>query len=102
MTLLLRFAALLCTFSISAAALDWTNQNHFRVAPLSIPTTGKTGFTLLPPNLTGITFTNILIPERHLTNHILLHGSGVAAGDIDADGWCDLYVCAAGGHNALY
>src|SRR5436853_5306695 len=102
MILLLRFVALLCTFCISAAALDWSARTNFRVAALSIPTTGKTGFTLLPTNLTGITFTNILTPERHLTNQILLNGSGVAAGDIDGDGWCDLYFCAAGGHNALY
>src|SRR5882762_10267523 len=102
MTLLLRLIALLAAFSITAPALEWTNQNNHRVAQLPVPTTGKTGFTLLTPATTGITFTNLLPPERHLTNQILLNGSGVAAGDIDGDGWCDLYFCGLDGPNALY
>ena len=102
MILLLRFAAILATFPISALALEWTNHNNFRVAQLPVPTTGKTGFTLLPPATTGITFTNFIAVERHLTNQILLNGSGVAAGDIDGDGWCDLYFCSTEGRNALY
>src|SRR3989475_6561578 len=63
---------------------------------------GKTGFTLLDPQSTGIKFTNVLAQQRHLTNQILLNGCGVAAGDIDGDGWCDLYFCAADGPNVLY
>ena len=102
MTLLLRLLALLASLSLAVRALDWSPHNNFRVAQLPVPATGKTGFTLLPANLTGITFTNLLPIERHLTNQILLNGSGVAAGDVDGDGWCDLYFCAAGGHNALY
>ncbi|MFN0066934.1 MAG: FG-GAP-like repeat-containing protein [Limisphaerales bacterium] len=35
-------------------------------------------------------------------NQILLNGSGVAAGDVDGDGWCDLYFCGLDGPNALY
>ncbi len=37
-----------------------------------------------------------------MTNQILLNGSGVAAGDVDGDGWCDLYFCGLDGPNALY
>jgi hypothetical protein len=40
--------------------------------------------------------------SRSLTNHILLNGSGVAAGDVDGDGFCDLYFCGLDGRNALY
>ena len=29
-------------------------------------------------------------------------GSGVAAGDVDGDGWCDLYFCRVEGGNVLY
>ena len=56
----------------------------------------------MAPNVTGITFTNRLAQERHLTNQILLNGSGVAAGDVDGDGWCDLYFCALDGPNKLF
>src|SRR5262249_43413402 len=35
-------------------------------------------------------------------NQNLLNGAGVAAGDFDGDGWCDLYFCGLGGRNALY
>jgi hypothetical protein len=43
------------------------------------------------------------LPETiSITNQILLDGSGVAAGDIDGDGWCDLYFCAIDGRNTLY
>ena len=69
---------------------------------MSVPATGRTGFTRLAGDLTGIHFTNDLPEEHSLTNHILLNGSGVAAGDIDGDGLCDLYFCSIEGHNRLF
>lgn len=32
----------------------------------------------------------------------LMNGSGVALGDYDGDGLCDIYLCDLGGHNKLY
>ena len=58
-----------------------------------MPASGKTGFSELVEEQTGITFTNWLPEARYLTNQILLNGSGVAAGDVDGDGWCDLFFC---------
>lgn len=52
--------------------------------------------------VTGIGFTNRLAEARSLTNQIYLNGSGVAAGDVDGDGRCDLYFCGLDGPNALY
>src|SRR5207302_1463030 len=52
--------------------------------------------------VTGIDFTNRLAELHSLTNHILLNGSGVAAGDVDGDGLCDLFFCGIGGGSALY
>src|SRR5947199_7031143 len=63
---------------------------------------GKTGFFRLPPESTGIAFTNFVGDIRSITNRNLLSGSGVAAGDIDGDGLCDLYFCSLGTGNALY
>jgi len=87
---------------IWADALQWQTGVGFRSAPLPVPRAGKTGFTLLPAGLTGIDFTNRLAESHSLTNHILLNGSGVAAGDVDGDGLCDLYFCSLDGPNVLY
>ncbi|HEY6226378.1 MAG TPA: VCBS repeat-containing protein, partial [Verrucomicrobiae bacterium] len=46
--------------------------------------------------------TNVLAQSRYTTNQIYLNGSGVAAGDVDGDGWCDLYFCSLAGSNVLY
>jgi len=83
-------------------ALDWKQGNGFRSAALVVPQNGRTGFTLLSPSSTGILFTNFLSEERYRANQVLLNGSGVAAGDVDGDGWCDLYFCRLEGPNALY
>jgi hypothetical protein len=56
----------------------------------------------MPPEITGVMFTNVLARDRHLTNQILLNGSGVAAGDVDGDGWCDVYFCGLDGPNVLF
>ncbi len=63
---------------------------------------GRTGFTLLPGAQTGIHFTNTLSMEAAAKNHNLMQSAGVAAGDFDGDGRCDLYFCNVEGRNALY
>ena len=83
-------------------ALDWQTNGPHRFAPLVVPVGGKPGFSLLAPAETKIFFTNTLPQSRHLTNQVLLNGSGVAAGDVDGDGWCDLYFCGLDRPNALY
>src|SRR5439155_19805074 len=37
-----------------------------------------------------------------LTNLILLNGSGVVAGDVYGDGWCDLFFCGLRSQSKLY
>ena len=84
-----------------APALNWQEGAGFRSLQVSPKGRGE-GFTLLPSAASGVHFTNQLSEQRHLTNQILLNGSGVAAGDVDGDGWTDLYFCALDGANALY
>jgi hypothetical protein len=74
----------------------------YRSRALRVPEKGKTGFLRLPGSVTGITFTNYLSDASAAANQIRMNGSGVAAGDVDGDGWCDLYFCGLEGGNRLY
>jgi len=71
-------------------------------APLSVPAGGRAGFTLLAPAATGVAFTNLLAEAHSLTNTIVNNGSGLALGDVDGDGLCDIYLASLDGPNALY
>src|SRR5687768_10740362 len=83
--------------SIHSAPMDWQQNGPHRSRPLVVPTEGAAGFTLM-----AIPFTNRLAESRSLTNQIFLNGSGVAAGDVDGDGWSDLYFCGLDNRNELY
>ena len=88
--------------ALSATAAEWQLGQGYRSMELTVPKTGKAGFTALGSAETGITFSNTVPEEAHLTNHVYLDGAGVAAGDVDGDGLCDLYFCSAYGSNHLY
>src|SRR6185436_2865725 len=94
--------ALLLSVGAPAAPLNWEAKDGYRVAKLQVLANGKTGFTLLTPAQTGIIFTNQLGYNRSEANQNLLNGAGLAAGDYDGDGWCDLYFCNLEGANALF
>ena len=87
---------------LRASALDWQQLEGHRRAALTVAPGGKTGFTVINAVSAGIAFTNRLNEERSLTNQIFLNGSGVAAGDVDGDGLCDLYFCGLDSPNAHY
>ncbi len=83
-------------------AANWVQEAGHRSLLVS-PAPGRSaGFALQMPTSTGVHFTNRLDKDRFTTNQIYLNGAGVAAGDVDGDGWCDLYFCAIQGENALY
>jgi hypothetical protein len=85
-----------------AAEIRWHQEKGFKWADLQVPTSGKTGFTLVPPAQTGINFTNPLDARAIAANRVLANGSGVAIGDIDHDGLPDLFFCSLDGRNVLY
>ena len=99
------FMAALCLIQskgVSAAVLSWTQREGFREAALPVPPTGRARFTLLRPEETGVLFTNQLSYERAEANQNLMNGCGVAAGDFDGDGHCDLYFPSADGPAGLF
>lgn len=62
----------------------------------------RVGFQRLDPNLTGLTVSNTVPAARHLTNQLLLDGSGVTLADVDGDSLLDMFFGAAGGRSSLW
>ena len=83
-------------------ALDWQTSGVCRWADLADAGSGQPGFTLMNPAQTGVQFTNTLSTVILISNKNLLNGSGVAMGDYDNDGHCDIYLCRLDGSNVMY
>jgi len=81
----------------------WTQENGYRWRAVS-PSAffGQTGFQQLSPSQTGVAFENTLTRESIARNRNYTNGSGVAVGDVNGDGWADLYFGQMDGPNRLY
>ena len=96
--------ALACSSLLPGLGTSWVAAIF---ACLVVPTTiysvaHATGFAPVDSGKSGLRFTNSVPEERHLTNQIYLNGSGVAAGDVDADGRCDVFLAGMGGGSSLF
>ena len=87
---------------IKGFALDWHTKGDHRWAPLEDAGSAKPGFTIMDSTKTGVQFTNTLSSRILISNKNLLNGSGVAMGDYDNDGLCDIYLCRLDGDNVFY
>lgn len=87
---------------ILAIGLIQISAREAREIPIVLGQGAKAGFHKLSPAETGIYFTNLLPESIAATNRNLLNGSGVAAGDVNGDGWCDLFFCAIQGQSRLF
>src|SRR5438045_2616269 len=101
----INLSSLVCILFIAAEVLgaqseQWTfvPGASYRSRVLDVKASRAAGFSRLTP----FAFTNVVPEFRHLTNQILLNGSGVAAGDIDGDGWCDVLLAGMGGGTRLF
>src|SRR5688572_16720501 len=97
-----RIGVLIILCACRGVAIEWQAGSGFRSASVTVQANSKTGFTLLAPVATGVTFSNHLSDASAAANRILENGSGVALGDVDGDGRCDIYFCRLGGPNVLY
>ncbi len=68
--------------------------------PLRVTGNASPGFVALQPSSLGINFTN-LVSSQSRSLYTLIP-TGIAAGDVDGDGLCDLYFCSSDGNNVLY
>ncbi len=94
----------LCVLAIhlvNAQPLVWQDRETFQEAKVNTPVGQGAGFSLLSAKATGVQFTNTLARVR-MMNANLLNGAGVASGDVDGDGLCDIYVCSLDGENGLF
>ena len=90
------------TMAGAARGAEWQTVPGGRRAALMIPAGGRSGFTPMAEALTGVGFTNHLADRSVAENQIRLIGSGVALGDVDGDGRCDIYLARLEGGNVLY
>ncbi|MGH7562693.1 MAG: VCBS repeat-containing protein [Gemmatimonadales bacterium] len=85
-----------------SAAGPWQEEAGVRWRELAGSGKGSAGFTTLAAARTGIAFRNDVSDSAAYRNRHLMHGSGVAVGDVDGDGLPDVYLARIEGPSALY
>ncbi|MCK6501528.1 MAG: VCBS repeat-containing protein, partial [Nitrospira sp.] len=88
-------------FADGAVDASWSHESGRRYLPVQ-PTAAERAFTRLHATDLGIAWTNRCSPARYAKRQNLMNGAGVALGDYDGDGWCDLYFCNREGANGLF
>ena len=82
--------------------LEWEEKSGYRKLKLSVPSKGRPGFSSMPIIQLGVRFTNQVSRATLVKRSNLMNGSGVALGDVNGDGLCDIYFCRLEGANELY
>ncbi|HEX5220589.1 MAG TPA: VCBS repeat-containing protein, partial [Verrucomicrobiae bacterium] len=85
---------------VSAACGSAAEMPTAKSVPLPISGNTPIAFTSMPPLSAGIHFSNFVSGQTRSLYTLI--PTGVAAGDVDGDGWCDLYFCSSDGPNVLY
>lgn len=88
--------------SAAVPATPWQGMPGAEYREIQVSPGPRTGFTRLPAAQTGIGFSNTLSLRAVAANRLREIGSGVALGDVDGDGWVDVYLCGLEGPNGLY
>jgi enediyne biosynthesis protein E4 len=96
------FCCFIASLSGARGALQWEEVSGGRKSAVTVADGRRTGFTLLKGEEIGIRFINRLDDRLVMQNNNFMEGSGLALGDFNGDGLCDIYFCAINGTNALY
>lgn len=111
---LLTIAACAATFAASACGDpapkvgEWHDAEGYRWRDLDVarasrsPVGARAGLTSLPASRTGLTHENRVEDEHALANRNLLIGAGAALGDVDGDGYPDLFLASVERPAKLY
>ncbi len=85
-----------------ANGLEWLEAPGHRLAKITLSEQGRPGFTQIPNTAIGLQFTNRVSRAALARRFNLTNGSGVALGDANSDGLCDIFFCGLEGDNELY
>ena len=91
-----------CWFVILSVFVYIDAQAAVLSTPLQHPRPGPSAFTPVDLGSSGIVFTNSLEEFKGASNRVLFNGSGLALGDVDGDGWVDVFFCGIDAPNELY
>ncbi len=86
----------------SQHAFTWKNITGGRVADLASPGNESPGFEWVSGERLGIDFVTELAEPIFRMNHNLANGAGVALGDANGDGYCDVFLASLTGTCRLY
>jgi len=81
---------------------NWTQGDGFRYRELSVQGRSRTGFTGVDSQRSGIIAVNAVSEDAIIANRHMMHGSGIAIGDVTGDGLPDVYVARLSAQDALY
>jgi hypothetical protein len=79
----LLIALLIAGPGVSTAAPKWQEANGYRWASLDVREGGRSGFTLVAAEQSGILWTNSITGQTVARHYNMVSGAGVAAGDFD-------------------
>ncbi len=87
---------------LAAEALEWHTEKDCRWASVAVARAGAAGFSRVASAQSGIDFANRVNEDESLARMLISDGSGVALGDVDGDGLCDLFFACLGEPCRLY